>query len=125
MSDAATFVRTGRETLRSDGKAVDVAFVNSTPKEKGTPWYQDGFFGILMAAASSGDTVSMEIAQRVHEIVVAGGVTAALGDVLYIDKSTRAIGNDTNDVPFGRVVKAKDSNNVCWVLLLPQYTDTV
>jgi len=125
MADQETYVTRGNSTLRTDGAAVDVSFAGATPQEKGTPWYQDGFFGILMAAASSGDTVSLEVAQRVHEITVEAEVTAAKGDVLYINKSTRAITNTNTDVPFMRVVKAKDANNIVWGILLPQYTDTV
>lgn len=125
MADQEVFLSRGKETLRTDGNAVDITFVNDDPKEKGTPWYADGFFGILMAAASSGDTVSMEVAQRVHEITVGAGITAAKGDILYMNKTTRAITNTDTDVPFMRVVKAKDANNIVWGLLLPQYTDTV
>lgn len=119
MADQETFKNRGKETLRTDGNAVDVVFTGGTPQEKGTPWVDDGFFGILMAAASSGDTVAMEIAQRVHELVVGSGITAAKGDILYIS-AARAITNTASDTPFMRVVKAKDANNVVWGLLLPQ-----
>ena len=56
------------ETLRSDGKAVDVT-VNATIT-KGDAVSQDGFQGIAMQDAVSGETIALEIAQREHEIVL-------------------------------------------------------
>ena len=61
------------ETLRSDGKAVDVV-VDSTIT-KGDVVYKDGFAGIAMQDAVSGETIALEIATREHEINV-GGITA-------------------------------------------------
>lgn len=107
------------ETLRSDGKAVDVTLTEA--KEKGSVVVLDGFFGITMASGSSGDTVAIEIAQREHEIAVPADVTANKGDVLYltsagvIDDSSKA-----GNTAFLKVTVAKDSNNYVWGILLPQ-----
>jgi predicted RecA/RadA family phage recombinase len=105
------------ETFRSDGNAVDVI----VPKlvNKGDPVYAEGFHGIAMASASSGNTVSLEIQQREHELVVGGGVSAAKGAVLYLS-TAGVITNTTSDKPFLKVTLAKDSNNVVWGILLPQ-----
>lgn len=105
------------ETLRSDGKAVDVT-LNKTVS-KGDVVLQEGFFGITMQAGSSGDTVALEIAQREHEIQVPANVTAGKGDVLYLDASG-TITNSSSDTPFLKVTEAKDANNYVWGILLPQ-----
>lgn len=112
------------ESLRSDGKAVDVVYTRATPKEKGTPDLISGFHGILMASASSGDTVALEIALREHEITVPAEVTADKGDILYID-TDGVISNTNTNRAFAKVTVAKDSNNVCWVVLLPQGAESV
>lgn len=109
-------------TLRSDGKAVDVELTETTAK--GEVISIDGFFGITMAAGSSGDTVAIEIAQREHEISIPGELTANRGDILYLD-SSGAITTTDSDKPFMKVTVAKDANNYVWGILLPQYTDTV
>lgn len=106
--------------MRQDGDAIDVLYNYSTPSAKGTPVFVDGFHGVLMADASSGDSVAIEIKQRVHEITVAGGVTGTKGTKLYITTAgviTNTVGSNRF---FGTVVSAKDVNNVLWVLLAPQ-----
>lgn len=111
------------DTLRSDGKAVEVA-VNATVTKgdlvrKNVNTTED-FFGIAMQDAVSGDTIAIEIAQREHEINV-GGVTAAKGAVLYLDASTGAItATSSGNKKFLKVTVAKDSNNYVWGVLLPQ-----
>lgn len=122
-NDNPTIVSRGKETFREDGKAVDVTYTGATPLEKGSVALIDGFHGILMSAASSGDEVALEIAQRVHEINV-GNLAAAKGAILYLD-SSGDLSVTTSDRPAFKVVKAKDANNIAWVLILPQYTDTV
>lgn len=107
-------------SLRTDGKAVEVTLTETTAKD--TLVYLEGFFGITLAAGSSGDTVAIEIAQRVHELTVGAGITADKGDILYISDDGDITNTDT-DTPFGKVVLAKDSNNVVWVLLLPQKSE--
>lgn len=104
-------------SLRSDGKAVEVTLVETTAKDELV--LLDGFFGITMAAGSSGDTVAIEIAQRVHELTLPEGVTADKGDLLYVSDAGVITNTDTDNL-FGKVVLSKDSNNIAWVLLLPQ-----
>lgn len=105
------------DTLRSDGKAVEVTL--SEVKAKGQVVLIDGFFGITMQAGSSGDTVAIEIAQREHELLVPNGVTAAKGDILYLSNAG-VITNTAEDTPFMKVTKAKDANDYVWGILLPQ-----
>lgn len=107
------------ETLRSDGKAVDVT-VDATIT-KGDVVYKDGFAGIAMQDAVSGETIALEIAQREHEINV-GGISAAKGAILYITAATGAITATAGSgkAPFCKVTVAKDSNNIVWAVLLPQ-----
>ena len=104
------------ETLRTDGGAVEVDLTSTVAK--GDIAYLDGFRGILMQAGSSGETVAMEIAQRVHEISI-GDLTGAKGDIIYMD-DTGALSNDDTDAAFMKVVVAKDGNGYIWGLLLPQ-----
>lgn len=106
----------------SDGQTVDLTLVASAAKEKGTPWYQNGFHGVLMEDASSGDSVALDIGLREWQINV-GALTAAKGDVLYINTTTGALSNTDTDRPFGKVSQAKDSNNIAWVVILPQEVD--
>jgi len=110
------------ETLRSDGKAVEITLTELTTK--GTPVRVDGFMGILMASGSSGDIVAIEIAQRVHEMTVGVGVTAAKGDILYIAEDG-TVDNTNTERAFCKIVRAKDSNNIVWGLLLPQGAESV
>lgn len=107
------------ETLRSDGKAVDVT-VDATIT-KGDVVYKDGFAGIAMQDAVSGETIALEIAQREHEINI-GSVAGAKGAILYITAATGAITATAGSgkAPFAKVTVAKDSNNVVWAVLLPQ-----
>lgn len=106
------------ETLRSDGKAVDVTLTEA--KEKGSVVVVDGFFGITMASGSSGDTVAIEIAQREHEIAVPADVTANKGDVLYLTSAGVIDDESSGNTAFLKVTVAKDSNNYVWGILLPQ-----
>lgn len=104
-------------SLRSDGKAVDITLTAVTTKD--TPVLEDGFHGIAMTDGSSGDIIAIEIAQREHEITVPSAVTAAKGDVLYLD-ATGTITNTDTDRAFMKVTLAKDSNNIVWGVLLAQ-----
>jgi predicted RecA/RadA family phage recombinase len=106
------------ETLRSDGKAVDVA----APADitKGDVVLANGFHGIAMASASSGETVALEIALREHEVVVPGSVSAAKGATLYLTSAGAITATAGSNRPFLKVTVAKDSNNVVWGVLLPQ-----
>lgn len=112
------------ETLRSDGKAVDVVYSGSNAGvtgdiAKGDIVVAEGFFGVAMNNAASGETVALEIAAREHEIKVGSGITAAKGDVLYVS-STGAITNTDTDKAFLKVTKAKNSSDYVWGIILPQ-----
>lgn len=103
-------------SMRTQGAAVDVTLTKAV--EKDNVVVADGFFGIAMQNGSSGDEIAIEIAQRVHELNV-GSIAAAKGDLLYVD-ADGVLTVDSGDTLFGKVVSAKDSNNIAWVLLLPQ-----
>lgn len=105
------------ETLRSDGKAVEVTLTATVAK--GDVLLLDKFFGIAMEAGVSGDIIAIEIAQREHEIAIPEAVSAAKGDVLYLDASGVITATNT-DTPFLKVTKEKDANNYVWGILLPQ-----
>jgi len=107
------------ETLRSDGKAVDVVVAKAIVK--GDVVVAEGFFGIAMNDAASGDTIAIEVAQREHELVVGSGITAAKGAILYVS-AAGVITNTNSDKAFLKVTVAKDSNNYVWGILLPQLT---
>jgi len=105
-------------SMRQQGGAVDVT-VTQEAVLKGEPVLADGFHGIAMQNASSGDEIAIEIAQRVHELNV-GSLTAAKGDILYITAAGALTNTVGSNKKFGKVVSAKDSNSIAWVLLLPQ-----
>lgn len=107
-------------SFREDGKAIDVYV--SYDADKDDPVFAEGFHGMAMEDAASGDKVAIEIAQRVHEIVVGSGVTAAKGDILYINDD-QTITDTTGDRPFMIVTVEKDANDVVWGLLLPQKSE--
>lgn len=105
------------DTLRSDGKAVDLDITSDV--EKGDIVVAESWHGIAQHDASSGETVAVEIAAREHEIEVGEGITAAKGDILYVD-SNGDITDDSGDTAFMKVTSAKDANNIVWGILLPQ-----
>jgi predicted RecA/RadA family phage recombinase len=105
------------ETLRSDGKAVDVTVLSTVTK--GDVVLADGFAGIAMQDAVSGEEIAIEIATREHEINV-GSVAAAKGDVLYLTSGGALTATVGSNKPFCKVTVAKDSNNIVWAVLLPQ-----
>lgn len=112
------------ETLRSDGKAVDVVYSGSNAGvtgdiAKGDIVVAEGFFGVAMNNAASGETVALEIAAREHEIKVGSGIAAAKGDVLYID-ANGVVTTSNSDKPFLKVTKAKNSSDYVWGIILPQ-----
>jgi predicted RecA/RadA family phage recombinase len=105
------------ETLRSDGKAVDVTV--SAVVTKGDVVLAQGFHGIAMADAASGEDVALEIALREHEVNV-GATAAAKGAVLYLTPAGAITATSSSNRPFLKVTVAKDSNNIVWGVLLPQ-----
>lgn len=112
------------DSLRSDGKSVKVTVLAVT--EKGSPVYADGFHGMALASASSGEEVAIEIAAREHEIVVGAGLSVSKGDILYIhddgDGTVTIDKTDTSGTKFMKATTDKGSNNEVWGILLPQDT---
>lgn len=106
------------DSFRSDGKAVDV--VVAAAVTKGSPVVAEGWHGVAMADAASGETVALEVAAREHEFTVGGGVTAAKGDILYLTSAGAFTNTSSGNRPFIKVTVAKDANNVVWGILLPQ-----
>lgn len=108
--------------LVSDGKAVKVSVLYDV--DKGEPVYVEGFHGVAMQDAESGETIAIEIAQREHEFVIGSGVAAAKGAILYIAADGTLSATNT-DRAFCKVTVAKDANNVIWAILLPQGAESV
>lgn len=106
------------DSLISDGNAVDVTADRAVTK--GDPVVFEGFHGIAMQDAASGDELALEVSLREHEISVPGSVTAAKGDVLYITDAGTVTNTSSGNRAFFKVTQAKDANNVVWGLLLPQ-----
>lgn len=102
--------------LRSDARSVTVTAPEDITKDSVV--VAEGWFGIAMADADSGDSVALAVDQREYEIDV-DSLTAAKGDILYID-ADGALTNTDTDFPFAKVTVAKDSNNIAWVKLLEQ-----
>jgi predicted RecA/RadA family phage recombinase len=106
------------ETLRSDGKAVDVTAPDAGCT-KGDVLLIDGFHGIAMKSAASGTKVALEIAQREHEINI-GSVVAAKGAVLYLTAAGAISADSSGNRAFFKVTKAKNSGNYVKGIILPQ-----
>lgn len=104
-------------SMRSDGKAVDVTVTKTITK--GDPTYAEGFYGIAMQDAVSGETIAIEIATREHEINI-GSVAGAKGAVLYITSDGEITATSSGNKPFCKVTQAKDANNIVWAVLLGQ-----
>jgi hypothetical protein len=107
----------GSANRRSDGKAVDVVIPSGQTWEAGDPVYAQGFHGFAMEAGVAGDVVALEIEQSVWEMDLGASITGAKGDLIYITTATNALAATagTGKVLFGKVVLAKDSNNIAWV----------
>lgn len=105
------------ESLRSDGRAVDVVTVAAVTK--GNPAVAQGWHGIAMRSVASGETVALEVAAREHEINV-GAVAAAKGAILYLTSAGVVTDVATGNRPFIKVTKAKNAANYVWGILLPQ-----
>ena len=107
----------GKANRRSDGKALDVVVPSGQTWEAGDPVYAQGWHGFAMASGEAGDVVAIEIEQSVWEMDLGAGITGAKGDLIYITTATGAIAGTAGagKVVFGKVVLAKDSNNIAWV----------
>lgn len=105
------------ENLRSDGKAVDVVVTRDV--SKGDPVLAEGWCGVAMRNAKANETVAIETTQREFAFNI-GAETAAKGAVLYIKTDGKLTATAGTDIPFCKVTRAKDSNNIVWAKLLPQ-----
>jgi hypothetical protein len=113
---------------RSDGKAIVVEAVSAfdkgafVTKNRGidVTWY-----GFACADAQSGDQVAIDVSMSEFELVIPAGLTANVGDLLYVVHATGVITDTDPDdgsvTRFLKVTVAKDSNNVVWGIQLPQY----
>lgn len=110
--------------LVRDGKSVNVTLKATVTKGDdivGPARTNDGFFGFPFEDGVSGDSIAIDISQREYELEVPEGVTAAKGDVLYLDASTGAVTNTAeSNIPFLKVTVAKDASDIVWGILLPQ-----
>lgn len=111
----------------SDGKSVTVTVPEKTVIQAQNFYLLDGFFGVAAQSvttdAGQTDEVNLTIEQAEYEtdnIVTTESFNK--GDKIYWDstagKFTATTG--TNRL-VGRVTQPKDTNNVIWFILLPQY----
>jgi predicted RecA/RadA family phage recombinase len=109
------------DTFVSDGKAIDVVLAEDTTK--GTLVVAEGWVGIALADGAADDTIAIEV-EREHEIVVPSGVTAAKGDILYVEDTdgNGVVTNTDTDKAFGKVTVAKNAANAVTFKFLPQLT---
>lgn len=120
-----------KDPKRSDGKAVLVEAVSAF--DKGTfvrkhRGVDSSWFGFACQDAVSGDKVNLTIAPYEFELIIPADVEAACGAILYIEKDTGEITDEStkeeeNNIPFMKITGAKDENNVVWGILLPQPFD--
>lgn len=112
----------GDVTRRSDGKSVTAVVPTGQTWPMGKPVYVDQYHGVTLAAAEAGEAVAVEIEQSVHELTVPSTVAAAKGDLVYIttDGNHTLSASASGTRLFGRVWRARDSNNVAWIRLAAQ-----
>lgn len=106
--------------LRTHGGAIDV--VADADYEKDVPVYIDGFHGFTLDRVEEGDTVAIDVSGGVWEFEIPAGVAAPIGTTLYIstDGENEITAEADDNVPFAKVVLAKDANNIVWAKQLPQ-----
>ncbi len=102
----------------SDGKTVKVTA--STAVTANSVVQIQNFIGLALNSAQSGEQVVLLIEPCEIELTVPGGVTANVGDVLYMTPTGTITNTHTGNKPFLKVTVAKDANNVVWGILLPQ-----
>ena len=118
-----TYLQAGKETLRTDGRAVDL--VAAKAYTKGDVVYQNGFHGIAMNTVAQGDNFAVEIAQRVHILAATTALSGiAVGDGIYIDANgdlTKDAETEgvANHLAF-KVVAIDSANGTIDALILPQ-----
>lgn len=105
-------------SLYSDGKAIDVRATGPVTKDEVV--VIDGFHGVAMTDAVSGDELAIEVALREHTANVGGSLAVAKGDLLYKTSAGAWSKTATNNRLVAKATSAKDANNVITFVLLPQ-----
>ncbi len=120
---------TGDNTwFNSDGKSVEVDLLYTVTNMQVA--YIEGFLGIAVGAGDSGDTVALTIDRREYQFTVPAGLSVGKGATVYID-TTDLTGHTPDDTGYAtssganlvalfKAVTAKDGNNVCRGILLPE-----
>lgn len=111
----------------SDGKSVKVAVPEKTTIEAQKFYLLGGFFGVaaqsIVTEAGQTDEVTLTIEQAEYEtdnIVTAE--TFDQGTKIYWNSAAgKFTATEGTNRLVGRVTQPKDSNNVIWFILLPQY----
>lgn len=110
----------------SDGKSVSVTVPPETTIEAGQWVLLDGFLGVAMQAAKTGENETKEIVLNIEQAEyetdqISSSQDFAKGTAIYWNDSTKRLTETaTGNRPAGRVTSAKDSNNVIWFILGPQ-----
>ncbi|RMD04913.1 DUF2190 family protein [Clostridium autoethanogenum] len=111
----------------SDGKSVTVTVPEKTVIQAQNFYLLDGFFGVAAQSVTTDegqtDEVNLTIEQAEYEtdnIVTTEAFNK--GDKIYWDSTAGkfTVTTGTNRL-VGRVTQPKDTNNVIWFILLPQY----
>lgn len=104
----------------SDGKSVRVKSTGAVAE--GNFYLIDGFFGMAIQSATTGQEVVLNIEQAEFETdQIDKTQTFAVGTSIYWnDTKKQFTETDTGNRKVGRVSATKDSNNVIWFILGPQ-----
>lgn len=76
-------LRAASTYLESDGKAVDVQLEYTVPGQ-GEPVLVDGWLGLAMESANSGDYTALSIDQREYQFELPSGLSVSKGDTVYV-----------------------------------------
>lgn len=118
---------TGASTYKeSDGKSVTVRAGATVVANQVA--VIEGWLGIAVRNASSGDYVALRVDQQEYQFVVPSGLSVAKGDVVYIevadltghtpDDTAYSTTSGAGKRAFFRATAAKDSNNVVTGIML-------
>jgi predicted RecA/RadA family phage recombinase len=119
---------TGENTYHeSDGKSVTVSATSAVLS--GQVAYIQGWLGIAVRAASSGEDVALTVDRREYQFSVPASLTVNKGDDVYvditdltghsIDESGYYTATGSNRVKLFKATAAKDSNNMVTGILYP------
>lgn len=104
----------------SDGKSVRVTADKGV--EEGKFYLVNGFFGMAVQSAETGEELVLSIEQAEYETDQINTEDAfAVGTTIYYDTTNSVLTETegTNRI-VGRVTAGKDTNNVIWFILGPQ-----